>query len=56
MAHDGPPRDLWYLGRLASVIQPGFRTIATNGIHLRAAIAGEGPLVALVHGFRSRFD
>lgn len=28
-----------------------FRTIATNGIHLRAATAGEGPLVILVHGF-----
>jgi pimeloyl-ACP methyl ester carboxylesterase len=25
--------------------------IATNGINLRAAIAGEGPLVVLVHGF-----
>ncbi|NWK96244.1 alpha/beta hydrolase [Sphingobium lactosutens] len=28
-----------------------FRMIATNGIHLRAAVAGEGPLVVLVHGF-----
>lgn len=51
MAHGGPPRDLWHLGRLASVIQPAFHTIATNGINLRAAIAGEGPLVVLVHGF-----
>lgn len=33
------------------MIQPAFRTIATNGITLRAAVAGEGPLVVLVHGF-----
>ena len=30
---------------------PDFRTIDTNGIRLRAAIAGTGPLVLLVHGF-----
>lgn len=28
-----------------------FRTITTNGIQLRAAVAGAGPLVVLVHGF-----
>ncbi|MEH3046274.1 alpha/beta fold hydrolase [Sphingomonas adhaesiva] len=28
-----------------------FRHIATNGITLRARVAGEGPLVVLVHGF-----
>jgi len=30
---------------------PEFRTIATNGIKLRAAVQGEGPLVVMVHGF-----
>ena len=28
-----------------------FRRISTNGIQLRAAVAGDGPLVVLVHGF-----
>jgi pimeloyl-ACP methyl ester carboxylesterase len=28
-----------------------FRMIATNGIRVRAAIQGEGPLVVMVHGF-----
>lgn len=28
-----------------------FRTIETNGIHLRVAVDGEGPLVLFVHGF-----
>lgn len=28
-----------------------FRTLATNGIHLRVALEGEGPLVVLVHGW-----
>lgn len=28
-----------------------FRMIGTNGIQLRAAVAGDGPLVVLVHGF-----
>jgi pimeloyl-ACP methyl ester carboxylesterase len=28
-----------------------FRTIETNGIKLRAALMGEGPLVVMVHGF-----
>lgn len=51
MAHGGPSRDLRYFGRLAFVIQPAFHRIATNGINLRAATAGEGPLVVLVHGF-----
>lgn len=32
-------------------MNPSFRTIATNGINLRAAIQGEGPLVVMVHGF-----
>lgn len=30
---------------------PEFRMVDTNGIRLRAAVAGEGPLVVLVHGF-----
>jgi pimeloyl-ACP methyl ester carboxylesterase len=28
-----------------------FRTIDTNGVKLRAAVQGEGPLVVMVHGF-----
>ena len=31
--------------------QPDFRMIDTNGIKLRAAVQGEGPLVVMVHGF-----
>jgi len=31
--------------------QPNFETVATNGIHLRVALAGQGPLVVLVHGW-----
>jgi pimeloyl-ACP methyl ester carboxylesterase len=30
---------------------PEFRTIETNGIRLRAAVQGQGPLVVLVHGW-----
>jgi len=30
---------------------PQFRNIETNGVTLRAAIVGEGPLIVLVHGF-----
>jgi pimeloyl-ACP methyl ester carboxylesterase len=33
------------------VAQPNFETVATNGIHLRVAMAGQGPLVVLVHGW-----
>jgi pimeloyl-ACP methyl ester carboxylesterase len=32
-------------------VTPNFRTIETNGIKLRAAMAGTGPLVVMVHGF-----
>jgi len=32
-------------------MSPAFRTIATNGVAIRAAIEGEGPLVVMVHGF-----
>ena len=32
-------------------MSPVFRFIETNGIKLRAALLGEGPLVVLVHGF-----
>ncbi len=32
-------------------MNPDFRSIATNGIKLRAVVKGEGPLVVLVHGF-----
>ncbi|MDX2233676.1 MAG: alpha/beta hydrolase [Hyphomonadaceae bacterium] len=30
---------------------PEFRVIETNGVRLRAAVTGEGPLVVFVHGF-----
>jgi len=30
---------------------PDFRTIETNGINVRAAVQGEGPLIVMVHGF-----
>lgn len=32
-------------------MSPHFVRIPTNGIHLRAALAGSGPLVVMVHGF-----
>jgi pimeloyl-ACP methyl ester carboxylesterase len=32
-------------------MKPEFRTIETNGIKLRAAVQGEGPLIVMVHGF-----
>jgi pimeloyl-ACP methyl ester carboxylesterase len=32
-------------------MSPDFRLIETNGIRLRAAVQGSGPLVVLVHGF-----
>ncbi|MDX2276073.1 MAG: alpha/beta hydrolase [Hyphomonadaceae bacterium] len=32
-------------------MSPKFRIIDTNGIKLRAAVEGEGPLIVLVHGF-----
>ena len=31
--------------------QPNFETVVTNSIHLRVALAGQGPLVVLVHGW-----
>ena len=31
--------------------KPDFRMIDTNGVKLRAALQGEGPLVVMVHGF-----
>jgi pimeloyl-ACP methyl ester carboxylesterase len=31
--------------------QPNFESVAANGIHLRVALAGKGPLVLLVHGW-----
>lgn len=31
--------------------QPEFETIETNGVRLRTAVAGEGPLVIMVHGW-----
>ncbi len=30
---------------------PNFRMIETNGVSLRAAVEGEGPLIVMVHGF-----
>ena len=32
-------------------MNPEFRFIETNGVKLRAAVQGEGPLVVMVHGF-----
>jgi len=32
-------------------LQPEFATVQTNGIGLRVALAGKGPLVVLVHGW-----
>ena len=32
-------------------MKPEFRDIETNGVTLRAAIHGEGPLIVMVHGF-----
>jgi pimeloyl-ACP methyl ester carboxylesterase len=32
-------------------MKPDFRIIDTNGIKIRAAVMGEGPLVVMVHGF-----
>ena len=32
-------------------MKPDFRMIDTNGIRLRAAVQGEGPLIVMVHGF-----
>jgi len=32
-------------------IQPEFTTVQSNGIRLRVALAGSGPLVVLVHGW-----
>src|SRR5262245_40202362 len=34
-----------------TMAQPEFETVATNGIRLRVALAGKGPLVLLVHGW-----
>ena len=30
---------------------PEFQFVETNGVKIRVAVAGEGPLVVLVHGF-----
>src|SRR5579864_8912171 len=38
-------------GGSTMTIQPEFATIQTNGIRLRVALAGKGPLVVLVHGW-----
>ncbi len=32
-------------------MKPEFKTIDANGVKIRAAIQGEGPLVVMVHGF-----
>ena len=32
-------------------MQQEFKTIKTNGLNLRVAISGEGPLVVLIHGW-----
>jgi pimeloyl-ACP methyl ester carboxylesterase len=33
------------------MIEPAFKIFETNGIRLRVALAGEGPLIVLVHGW-----
>ena len=38
-------------GENTMTIQPEFATVQTNGIRLRVALAGKGPLVVLVHGW-----
>ncbi len=35
----------------AEWLEEGGRLVATNGIHLRVRVAGQGPTVVLVHGF-----
>lgn len=32
-------------------MNPAFRTIHSNGVKLRAAVQGQGPLIVMVHGF-----
>lgn len=32
-------------------MKPDFRMIETNGVRIRAAVQGEGPLIVMVHGF-----
>src|SRR6476660_9812311 len=34
-----------------TMAQPNFESVATNGINMRVALAGKGPLVLLVHGW-----
>ena len=36
---------------ICNAMKPEFRMIETNGVKLRAAVQGEGPLVVMVHGF-----
>ena len=33
------------------MLEPAFEIFETNGIRLRVALAGKGPLVVLVHGW-----
>ena len=44
-------RDCAKTGGSTVTVQPEFATIQTNGIRLRVALAGNGPLVVLVHGW-----
>jgi pimeloyl-ACP methyl ester carboxylesterase len=44
-------RDRRKHGGNTMTIQPEFATVQTNGIRLRVALAGKGPLVVLVHGW-----
>ena len=44
-------RDRRKHGGNSMTIQPEFVTVRTNGIRLRVALAGKGPLVVLVHGW-----
>ena len=32
-------------------MEPDLQIVETNGIRLRVALAGDGPLVILIHGF-----
>src|ERR1700760_3774746 len=44
-------RDRAKAGGSTMTVQPEFATIQTNGIRLRVALTGNGPLVVLVHGW-----
>jgi hypothetical protein len=46
-----PPSYDWVHLVRNSRMRPDLQNIDTNGIRLREALAGQGPLVILIHGF-----